>query len=588
MPKKVGSRQQPGYACEECRKKKLRCDRKRPQCGACANAHITCKAVNRRASREPKQGSNNALHIRIAGFDERLRTMQQDNSLVQGSEPADDFTISDLGLFERVGSEESLQQDEFNSTLPLHLGSGCLSPFAFLSGQLAHGSLPQSSPDQPPIPQDGLVISDYVKADLTQLYFDRVHPVVPMLNRARTLSWTKDADLANEYPLCLQHAMWTLAMAFSSQFDHLRDEMYSKTRASLESLDQKDGDAGICHTEHVQAWILITYYEFMKINYRRGWLSSGHVFRLVQLSRLYSVDKPKLAGASDAVAEDLIAVEEKRRTFWVAYCLDRFLTVANGASMMLGEEENLTTKVCTRLPCLDDDFQCGLIKEECFLSEALTLCDMRAHSSLAECTMLVTICGRAQSHQALWAIENMYGRPQGDVDMRHDWLDNMLSQRLQNLQANYPLASSSSDPMITFAYMVAQSTIIYFCHITRSLSSNITLGALNSALTRQNQLQERALWAAQEISRLARDHEYLYFKAHTFMPLAIFLGAAKLKSYLQDAKEMSLNVRREAVEKSLQASLEALGKLKKLNELAGHYLKILESESVSELGWSMG
>jgi hypothetical protein len=159
-----------------------------------------------------------------------------------------------------------------------------------------------------------------------------------MLNRARTFSWARDADSMNEYRQCLQHAMWTLAMAYSSQFDHLREKMYANTRASLESLDQKEGDRGTCHTELIQAWILITYYEFTKINYRRGWLSAGHVFRLVQLSRLYSVDRPKLSGIAED-AEDLLAVEEKRRTFWVTYCLDRLLTVSNGATMTLGEDE---------------------------------------------------------------------------------------------------------------------------------------------------------------------------------------------------------------------------------------------------------
>jgi hypothetical protein len=159
-----------------------------------------------------------------------------------------------------------------------------------------------------------------------------------MLNRARTVAWARDPNSMNEYREGLQHAVWTLAMAYSTQFHHLREEMYSETRALLESLDQKEEDTGTCHTELIQAWILITYYEFAKINYRRGWLSAGHVFRLVQLSRLYSVDRNRLSEITSGV-EDLVVVEEKRRTFWVAYCLDRFLTVSNGATLTLGEDQ---------------------------------------------------------------------------------------------------------------------------------------------------------------------------------------------------------------------------------------------------------
>lgn len=158
-----------------------------------------------------------------------------------------------------------------------------------------------------------------------------------MLNKSRTCSWSRDADSLNEYRECLQHAMWTLAMAHSTQFEHLRNEMYLKTRVLLESLDQKDGVTGICHLEHVQAWLLITYYEFTKVNYRHGWLSAGHAFRLVQLSRIYSIDMPKNLDTT-GVIEDLVHLEEKRRTFWVAYCLDRQISVSNGVVTTLNEE----------------------------------------------------------------------------------------------------------------------------------------------------------------------------------------------------------------------------------------------------------
>lgn len=36
--------------------------------------------------------------------------------------------------------------------------------------------------------------------------------------------------------------------------------------------------------------------------------------------------------------EDLIAIEEKRRAFWVAYCLDRFISVHNELPLTLNEE----------------------------------------------------------------------------------------------------------------------------------------------------------------------------------------------------------------------------------------------------------
>ena len=83
-------RQLPGPACEECRKRKLRCkecaqrkpiasligtdadtkpqptgDRQRPQCGTCADAGIVCEINNNRLARGPKKGDLKALRSRI-------------------------------------------------------------------------------------------------------------------------------------------------------------------------------------------------------------------------------------------------------------------------------------------------------------------------------------------------------------------------------------------------------------------------------------------------------------------------------------------------------------------------------------------
>ncbi|KAJ5335141.1 Transcription factor [Penicillium brevicompactum] len=60
-----GSRQQPGLACEECRKKKLRCDRRRPQCNQCEDSGTACYVNEVRSPRGPKKGHLKALRNRI-------------------------------------------------------------------------------------------------------------------------------------------------------------------------------------------------------------------------------------------------------------------------------------------------------------------------------------------------------------------------------------------------------------------------------------------------------------------------------------------------------------------------------------------
>ncbi|KAI6086316.1 fungal-specific transcription factor domain protein [Hypoxylon rubiginosum] len=566
-------RQQPGYACEECRKKKLRCDRQRPQCGACANAQVKCEVNDRRVPRGPKKGSIGALRSRIVALERRLSTSQSEDNLTADaheSGSAEDSPVRENAIASFNLPDWGIPQQEQppNVSIPLTWGipeTAPQSPLLFPDlPVLPTTATSYPSPRQSPTSTGDIFITDLVKADLTQLYFDRVHPVVPILNKPKTFKWMNDGKNMSEPRQCLQYAMWTSATAFSSQFIGIQEAIYAKTRFLLDQLDLNGNDSLICHIEHVQSWILITFYEFAKTNYRRGWLSAGRVFRLVQFLKLYDLDSPKPLGLDSE--GDLISLEEKRRTFWVAYCLDRFMSVIEGAPMTLSEEV-----VYTRLPCLDADFERGLVPQESFLAETMSSADMRPYAPLAECVILVTICSRALSHRQIYTIETMYSNIPLDFSSRHDWLDGMLSRRINSLQVNYPSLTVADNPMITFSYMVAHSTVIYLCRIIETLSR-----------TDQNQslvweFQERGLWAAQEIARLAKEHEHLgYFKAHTFMPLTIYLGASRLARHLEVRKGELETSEAEDVETALRASVESLQKLQSVNNLASYYLHLLQ------------
>ncbi|KAI1385803.1 fungal-specific transcription factor domain-containing protein [Hypoxylon trugodes] len=564
-------RQQPGYACEECRKKKLRCDRQRPQCGACANAQISCEVNDRRAPRGPKKGSIGALRNRIMALERRLSSSQTDDNLaseghefgLQTEPPARENVTTQFS----VPNWDMPHHEPPNAPISLPWGPPETSPHSPLVFSdipiLPAAAAPYPSPKQSPDSISEAFVPDLTKAELIQLYFDRVHPIVPILNKSKAFKWISEANNISEPQQCLLHAMWTSATAFSSQLGSFQDTIYAKTRYMLDQLDSSGNDPLVCHIEHIQAWILITFYEFARTNYRRGWLSAGRVFRLVQFSRLYDLDSPKpLASDSE---NDPILLEEKRRTFWVAYCLDRFISVSEGAPMTLNEEV-----VCTRLPCIDGDFQRGLVPQESFLGEAMSSADTRPYAPLAECVILVTICSRALSHKQIYTIETLYSNMPLDFSSRYNWLDGMLTRRLNNLQANYPSFSVAEDAMIIFAYTIAHSAVIYLCRIIETLSRNDQDQSLVW------QFQARGLWAAQEISRLAKEHDHFgFFKAHTFMPFTIYLSAARLSKHLA-AQKCELGTKDvKDVEKSFRTSIESLQKLQSVNNLANYYLHLL-------------
>ena len=170
-----------------------------------------------------------------------------------------------------------------------------------------------------------------------QLYFDRVHPIVPILQKYRYFSWAQNGT-TSPHRRCLQYAMWTMAMSLSAHFESMRETLYTETRQLLESLDLCENSMRDVHIEQAQTWVLVTCYEFLRTDYRRGWMSSGRVFRLVQLLRLHELESPSNCIGFENPSMDWVAAEEKRRTFWVAYCLDRFVSVWHGWPLTLNEE----------------------------------------------------------------------------------------------------------------------------------------------------------------------------------------------------------------------------------------------------------
>lgn len=103
--------------------------------------------------------------------------------------------------------------------------------------------------------------------------------MLPLLSSARVLESRQDTDSLDLYGRCLQHAIWTIATAFSSQFESIRDRLYTKTRKMLDTLDLAEPYLDTRRVEPTQAWILIVFYELMKTNYHCAWLSAGRVFR---------------------------------------------------------------------------------------------------------------------------------------------------------------------------------------------------------------------------------------------------------------------------------------------------------------------
>lgn len=297
--------------------------------------------------------------------------------------------------------------------------------------------------------------------------------------------------------------MWTLAASLSTHCQSIRDSLYTETKKRLEALESRENEMDLFDIEEAQAWLLLAIYQFTRTTYRKGWMSAGRVIRLVQLMRLYELDSPTEI-ANQLMEPEWVEVEEKRRTFWMAYTLDRFANIRKGWPI------TLTEQILTRLPIPEAEFQSGQPMVMGFLSDSLAPGDfnLAPQSSFSECIILATICGRALSHQHLSMVDGIYGTNPQEFWSRHEWIDAALSTRISILSLTYPFQLEHMDPMLLFTKMIAQATILCMQKVIESIAWDS-----NEYAALVLEYEQRARMAAKEIVELAKALTHLsYFK----------------------------------------------------------------------------
>lgn len=159
---------------------------------------------------------------------------------------------------------------------------------------------------------------------------------MPIIHQRRYMAWSRKPD-KSEAQKCLQLAMWTLAASTSpGQYQTMANYLYryaSQSLMNLESWDSGDEWSQMRPNDfaQVQAQLLLACYEFKAVDFRRGWMRAGRAFRLIQLNWFYDML------STSTTMSDWVEAEERRRTFWVAFCLDRTISLRNDAPCTFNE-----------------------------------------------------------------------------------------------------------------------------------------------------------------------------------------------------------------------------------------------------------
>ncbi|KAL8651133.1 MAG: hypothetical protein Q9226_004839 [Calogaya cf. arnoldii] len=126
---------------------------------------------------------------------------------------------------------------------------------------------------------------------------------------------------------------------------------YRSARHHLEKLETEDDSGTFMSIDALQAIILLALYEFKQMYFARAWLTIGKAMRLAQMFGLHKMDGNSLISQDSGFqpglhpTTDWTQLEERRRTFWVAFNVDWY---ACTSPMNIDDKE-----ITTFLPSMD-------------------------------------------------------------------------------------------------------------------------------------------------------------------------------------------------------------------------------------------
>ncbi|KAF5249397.1 hypothetical protein FANTH_5278 [Fusarium anthophilum] len=118
---------------------------------------------------------------------------------------------------------------------------------------------------------------------------------------------------------------------------------------------------------HAQCWCLLSAYESHELLFSRASVSLSKSVRIAQMLGLHRSDSQKQPTDPPLPPpRDLFEVEERRRTWWVIFCSDCFVSGITGWPALVNDKD-----IETRLPASDDAFDKGTDEATPWLADAI-------------------------------------------------------------------------------------------------------------------------------------------------------------------------------------------------------------------------
>lgn len=552
---------------------------------SCATSGKTCVVRDNCPRRGPKKGYLKTLQNKIEDLQARLNEQEASTTETRTRSPSHEEINSDN---DNGGSVDTIEVQSTSTSTPITLGDIQLwtppldvqfpimqpAPWECIESSFPSPEFPSLDYSQEPAPFSmgvGLQITPMMHNDLDQLYFDRAYMFAPIVQAHRYRSWSKQPNKSMQQT-CLQYAMWTFASSLSSQFQVAVRQLYKETKQLLHTIESEEP----CHQvsiEQAQAWLLLAMYELTCEDYHRWMMSAGTAFRLIQMLRLYELDVNQSTPTTQAqdqyaaqlspsaqVQDDWIEVETRRRTFWLAYTIDRFTSMIDGLHMFFDDR-----MIRTLLPAPEVNFASGRPKKTSFITDLVRDGDLERPdddlSSFTETVIVAHICGLVLDHK-----QRPLARTRDttvDFCHRHRYINALLTQRITMQRVHASVGHL--DPVLTFTALASQICVLMLHDFieTKPLGNKAQATQLTKAL--HGEYQQQALDAVADIPHLVVALDQ-HFQTHPLTPILLLLGARFSQSHpgLNDASNQLMP----CIISTLQACIN-------LNRLSQNFLQLI-------------
>ncbi len=258
-------------------------------------------------------------------------------------------------------------------------------------------------------------------------------------------------------PMCLQYAIWCMAAQGHQEYGAYYEAFYLRARRYLEADELKECGEHFISIQHTQAWCLVATAEARSMSFTRASMSCARAVRLVMMLGLHRLDDP--LSDDNPISSTLpppaswVELEERRRTFWEAFCIDSHASITTGWPSLIDYND-----ITTHLPASEEAFHTGNKEETTTLQDVFSGTPYSAFAGAVVVCYIFNLMGKHV--QRLKANDHPESYEYGEYWKRHRELDNTLSTAFIFIPERFRLPKHMRNPVSVHRNLNLHASVI--------------------------------------------------------------------------------------------------------------------------------